>query len=147
MIEGAHEGTGLGDRFLKHVERCSVFLHLIDATSDDVVRDYKTIRRELELYKAKLADKPEVIALNKTDSLPAEEISKKLKALSKATPSPIFAISAIAGTNTANCLREISRFVPARKKKNSPNQPNDSEQNAVTGEEHRAPAKTWSPLD
>ena len=147
LIEGAHEGTGLGDRFLKHVERCSVFLHLIDATSDDVVRDYKTIRRELELYKAKLADKPEVIALNKTDSLPAEEISKKLKALSKATPSPIFAISAIAGTNTADCLREISRFVPARKKKNSPDQPNDSEQNAVTGEEHRAPAKTWSPLD
>lgn len=147
LIEGAHEGTGLGDRFLKHVERCSVFLHLIDATSDDVVRDYKTIRRELKLYKAKLADKPEVIALNKTDSLPAEEISKKLKALSKATPSPIFAISAIAGTNTANCLREISRFVPARKKKNSPDQPNDSEQNAVTGEEHRAPAKTWSPLD
>lgn len=147
LIEGAHEGTGLGDRFLKHVERCSVFLHLIDATSDDVVRDYKTIRRELELYKAKLADKPEVIALNKTDSLPAEEINKKLKALSKATPSPIFAISAIAGTNTADCLREISRFVPARKKKNSPDQPNDSEQNAVTGEEHRTPAKTWSPLD
>ena len=49
--------------------------------------------------------------------------------------------------NTADCLREISRFVPARKKKNSPDQPNDSEQNAVTGEEHRAPAKTWSPLD
>ena len=51
------------------------------------------------------------------------------------------------GTNTADCLREISRFVPARKKKNSPDQPNDSEQNAVTGEEHRTPAKTWSPLD
>ena len=147
LIEGAHEGTGLGDRFLKHVERCSVFLHLIDATSDDVIRDYKTIRRELELYKAKLADKPEVIALNKIDSLSDEETQKKIKALSKATASPVYAISAVAGTNTTDCLREIDRFVPARTKKNF-SAPADNPETDAAGEMPQpAPAKTWSPLD
>ena len=82
-----------------------------------------------------------------TAGMEFDKLTPQAVLMSKATPSPIFAISAIAGTNTADCLREISRFVPARKKKNSPDQPNDSEQNAVTGEEHRAPAKTWSPLD
>lgn len=141
LIEGAHEGIGLGDRFLKHVERCSVFLHLIDATSETVVQDYKTIRKELELYERKLADKPEVIALNKTDSLTETEINKKLKALSKVTQSPIYAISAIAGTNTIDCLREISRFVPVKKKKVDPDM--------VIEYENDEPEikKTWSPLD
>lgn len=141
LIEGAHEGIGLGDRFLKHVERCSVFLHLIDATSETVVQDYKTIRKELELYERKLTDKPEVIALNKTDSLTEAEINKKLKALSKVTKSPIYAISAIAGTNTIDCLREISRFVPVKKKKVDPDM--------VIEYENDEPEikKTWSPLD
>lgn len=141
LIEGAHEGIGLGDRFLKHVERCSVFLHLIDATSENVAKDYKTIRKELELYEQKLADKPEVIALNKTDSLTEAEVKKKIKALEKVTKSPIFAISAIAGTNTIDCLREIAYFVPAKKKKIDPD--------AVIEVEPNEPEikKPWSPLD
>lgn len=141
LIEGAHEGVGLGDKFLKHVERCSVFLHLIDATSNDVIRDYKTIRRELELYEKSLIQKPEVIALNKTDALDKAETAEKIKQLSQTVSAPVFAISAIAGTNTVECLREISRFVPVKKK---------------TTAEAVAPAfpealpkaaKPWSPLD
>lgn len=141
LIEGAHEGIGLGDRFLKHVERCSVFLHLIDATSENIVQDYKTIRKELELYERKLTEKPEVVALNKIDSLTADEIKKKLSSLKKVTKSPVFAISAIANMNTTDCLREIAQYVPTRKHK----QEEDAE--LKIQETETAPKKSWSPLD
>lgn len=138
LIEGAHDGVGLGDRFLKHVERCSVFLHLIDATSENVAKEYKTIRKELELYERNLINKPEVVALNKIDSLTPEEIDKKLKSLKRATKSPVYAISAIAGTNTLECLREISSFVPTKNKKIEPE---------IKIVEEEPIKKTWSPLD
>ncbi|CAN0235480.1 unnamed protein product, partial [Chrysoparadoxa australica] len=77
LIEGAHEGVGLGDRFLGHVERCRVLLHLIDGTQDDVVDAWKTIRHELESYGGGLADKTEVIGLNKIDALLDEEVEEK----------------------------------------------------------------------
>ena len=141
LIEGAHEGIGLGDRFLKHVERCSVFLHLIDATSENIVQDYKTIRKELKLYERKLTEKPEVVALNKIDSLTADEIKKKLSSLKKVTKSPVFAISAIANMNTTDCLREIAQYVPMRKHK----QEEDAE--LKIQETKTAPKKSWSPLD
>ena len=139
LIEGAHEGIGLGDRFLKHVERCSVFLHLIDGTSDNIGKSYKTIRRELELYAPKLMQKKEVIAINKCDSLSAEEIKKKISSLKRVTNSPIFAISAVSGQQTTECLREIAQFVPLRQTKQKL-------------EEDIKPAevslkKPWSPLD
>ena len=79
LIEGAHEGHGLGTRFLGHVERCAVLLHLIDVTSADPVADYRVIRKELKAYSPELAEKPEIIAFNKTDLLQAEEIETKLK--------------------------------------------------------------------
>ena len=79
LIEGAHEGHGLGTRFLGHVERCAVLLHLIDVTSDDPVGSYRVIRKELKAYSPELAEKPEVIAFNKTDLLPAEEVEAKIK--------------------------------------------------------------------
>lgn len=139
LIEGAHEGVGLGDRFLKHVERCSVFLHLLDGTSEHVAKDYKTIRKELELYEKKLSAKPEVIALNKIDSLTPEEIKKKLASLKRITKSPIFAISAVAGTNTLECLREIARFVPTKLKTTLPDEQNFQENPQIK--------KVWSPLD
>lgn len=139
LIEGAHEGIGLGDRFLKHVERCSVFLHLIDGTADSIVKSYKTIRRELELYAPKLIQKPEVIAINKSDSITDEEIKKKITALKKATKSPIFAISAIAGHQTIDCLREIAKFVPQKQKK--------AELKEDTISTENTPKKPWSPLD
>jgi GTP-binding protein len=79
LIEGAHEGHGLGTRFLGHVERCAVLLHLIDVTSEDPVADYRVIRKELKAYSPELAEKPEVIAFNKTDLLQDNEIETKLK--------------------------------------------------------------------
>jgi len=79
LIEGAHEGHGLGTRFLGHVERCAVLLHLIDVTAEDPVAAYRVIRKELKAYSPELAEKPEVIAFNKTDLLQDEEIEAKLK--------------------------------------------------------------------
>lgn len=139
LIEGAHEGTGLGDRFLKHIERCSVFLHLIDATSETIQKDYQTIRRELELYNPKLAAKPEVIALNKTDSLTPDIIKQKLAEITQITASPVFAISALAGTDTLACLREVAHFVPTKTKKTDNDQPYETKEETTP--------KKWSPLD
>lgn len=142
LIEGAHDGVGLGDRFLKHVERCSVFLHLIDATDENFVKNYKVIRKELELYERNLINKPEVVALNKIDSLTEAEIKKKLTAIKKVTKSPVYAISAIAGKNTLDCLREISQHVPMRHKKVDPN-----EDIIIKEDIEPSIKKPWSPLD
>jgi len=141
LIEGAHDGVGLGDRFLKHVERCSVFLHLIDATDENFVKNYKVIRKELELYERNLINKPEVVALNKIDSLTEAEIKKKLTAIKKVTKSPVYAISAIAGKNTLDCLREISQHVPMRHKKVDPNE------EIIITQPQEVVKKPWSPLD
>lgn len=109
LIEDASLGRGLGDKFLKHIERCGVILHLIDASSDDVVRDYKIIRKELESYDESLKDKPEVVALNKIDLLSEEEIKEKTKVLKKSVGKnkKVFAISAAANIGIKPVLREI----------------------------------------
>ncbi len=138
LIEGAHEGVGLGDRFLKHVERCSVFLHLLDGTAEDVANDYLTIRKELELYNDKLKNKAEVVALNKCDALTDEEIKEKVAALHKVTKNQVFAISAVAGKNLNDCLSAVDKFVARNRK--TQNQPAENEQIETT-------TKTWSPLD
>lgn len=135
LIEGAHEGVGLGDRFLKHVERCAAFLHLIDATAEDVVTPYVTIRRELELYKADLIQKPEIVALNKCDSLTEDEIKQKIKAIENVCNHKVYAISAIAKQGVTDCLRDISQFVTRNMRKNDEQEQQDNVK------------KTWSPLD
>ena len=84
LIEGASDGAGLGTRFLGHVERCAVILHLIDGTADDVVDAYKTIRRELSEYGHGLAGKAEVVGLNKIDAMAADEVKRKSRALARA---------------------------------------------------------------
>src|SRR5438552_2117118 len=84
LIEGAHEGVGLGDRFLGHAERCASILHLIDGTGDNIAKSYKTIRAELEAYGHGLEEKPEVVALNKVDAIPQAQLAKKRAALEKA---------------------------------------------------------------
>lgn len=99
LIEGAAQGKGLGLKFLGHVERCGVLLHLIDGTAEDVVESYRTVRAELEAYDEELAAKPEIVALNKCDSLKPAEIKKKLAALKKVTKNPIHTISAAARTD------------------------------------------------
>jgi len=77
LIEGAHEGAGLGDRFLGHVERCRVLLHLVDATSEHAGKAYKTVRTELEAYAGQLAEKVEIVALNKIDAVGPDELKKQ----------------------------------------------------------------------
>jgi GTPase len=84
LIEGAHEGSGLGDRFLGHIERCGVLLHLIDGTQDDVAEAYRVIRGELAAYGGGLEEKAEIIGLNKVDALDPDTRKKKLAALKKA---------------------------------------------------------------
>lgn len=111
LIEGAHRGVGLGTRFLGHVERCKAILHLIDGTLDDVVEAYQTIRNELELYGQGLAEKPEVLTLNKCDALTAEAIAEKSKALKKATGKKVFVLSSISRQGVPQVLDALLGYI------------------------------------
>lgn len=115
LIEGAHEGHGLGDRFLGHVERCGVLLHLIDGTSEDVAADYATVRTELSAYGAGLADKTEIVGLNKCDSLRPEDVEEKAQALTAATDAPVLALSGVSGRGVEVVLRDLLKIIRARK--------------------------------
>lgn len=115
LIEGAHEGSGLGVRFLGHVERCPVLLHLVDGTLDDVAAAYKTIREELTCYGQGLADKHEIVALNKCDVLTAAAIAEKTAALEKACGQPVFAISGVAQTGVEDILHKLADQIAAHK--------------------------------
>jgi len=116
LIEGAHEGKGLGDRFLGHVERTSVLLHLIDATTDDLAGAYKTIRKELKEYGHGLTEKPEIIALNKCDAIGPELAEEQLKAFKKKTKKDALLISAVSGEGTDKVLFALAKEVKAAKK-------------------------------
>ncbi|HVR68212.1 MAG TPA: GTPase, partial [Verrucomicrobiae bacterium] len=111
LIEGAHEGAGLGDRFLGHVERCGVLIHLVDGTQEDVKAAYKTIRAELKAYSPKLATKPEIVCLNKCDALSKTEIAAKTKALKAASRKTPRVISGAAGTGVKDLMREVMKLV------------------------------------
>ncbi|MBV5264715.1 GTPase ObgE [Pinisolibacter aquiterrae] len=111
LIEGAHEGLGLGDRFLGHVERCRVLLHLVDGTQDDVAEAYKVIRKELKAYGGGLADKPEIVALTKVDSLSPEEREAKAAALKKAARRVPIQLSSPTGENVEKALRALRRAI------------------------------------
>lgn len=95
LIEGAHKGVGLGTRFLGHIERCRVLLHLIDGSLDDVGGAYKTVRQELALYGHGLVEKPEIIALNKCDMLTEAEIQEKRDILQDVTQRDVFVLSSL----------------------------------------------------
>lgn len=120
LIEGASEGKGLGDRFLKHTERCGVLLHLIDINSEDIYKDYKTIRKELETYNKKLAKKVEVITLTKCETLNQDKIQEKLKNFEKKLKSKkrIFVISSVARIGITELLREVKEKVEEFKENN-----------------------------
>ena len=122
LIKGASEGRGLGDRFLKHVERCGVLLHLIDGSAEDVVDNYSVIRDELKGYSPELLEKPEIVALNKIDLLDEAEIKKKttkLKAFLKkqgvAKPQ-VFAISGVTTKGVEEILRELYKKIVEHRK-------------------------------
>ena len=113
LIEGASEGKGLGDAFLRHVERTAVLLHLIDSYSNDIASDYQTIRRELERYSPELVNRPEVIALTKTEGLDDEIIAMQLTSLGEviSPETPVFAISSLAHKGLTELLRELRATV------------------------------------
>src|SRR5580692_4074739 len=111
LIEGAHEGVGLGDRFLGHVERCRVLLHLVDGTMGDAGEAYNTVRAELSAYGHGLVDKPEIVALNKADALTADEIKQqtaRLKRTAKKTP---LVVSAVSGAGVNEALRALFKVI------------------------------------
>lgn len=107
LIAGAHEGRGIGDRFLGHVERCSVLLHLVDATAEDVAGDYRTIIDELEAYGGHLADKPRVTALNKVDALDDEMRAEARTELKQVAGGPVYMLSAVTGEGLTEVLRAV----------------------------------------
>ncbi|WP_425410615.1 GTPase ObgE [Hyphococcus sp.] len=97
LIAGAHEGAGIGDRFLGHVERCAALLHLVDGTSEDVAGDYITVRKELAAYGGALDDKTEIVALNKIDALTDEDIKTRLALLTAAAGKDVMLLSGVTG--------------------------------------------------
>jgi GTP-binding protein len=120
LIAGAHEGAGLGDRFLGHIERCRVLLHLVDATGEHAGRDYETVRRELEAYGNGLAEKPELVALSKADAIdPAtlKEQAARLKRAAKVTP---YVLSSASGQGVEGVLRALQRVVDAAREFEAP---------------------------
>ncbi|MGH7093568.1 MAG: GTPase ObgE [Stellaceae bacterium] len=113
LIEGASDGAGLGTRFLGHVERCAVTLHLIDGTADDAAGVYRAIRAELAAYGNGLAEKPEIVALNKIDALDPDTVARKTRALSRAVHkgTPVLAISGVSGAGLAPLLDAVQAAI------------------------------------
>jgi len=122
LIEGAADGAGLGTRFLGHVERCAVLLHLIDATQESATRAYRTVRAELEAYGGGLADKAELVALNKCDALDAASVARKRAALSRAIGKPVAVISGVSGAGVVELLREAAGPILAARAARAPAQ-------------------------
>src|SRR5690554_6308326 len=115
LIEGASEGAGIGDRFLGHVERCGVLIHLIDGTQDDVKQAYQTIRNELAAYNPELAEKPEIVVLNKIDAIEPEDLEQKLKLLRKISKQDVLQVSGVTGKGTDMVLYGVIETLDAEK--------------------------------
>ena len=111
LIEGAHEGAGLGDRFLGHVERCRVLLHLVDATSEHAGKAYKTVRAELEAYAGTLADKIEIVALNKIDAVTTDELKQQKDRLKRAARKTPLLMSGVTGEGVEAALRALVEVI------------------------------------
>jgi GTP-binding protein len=137
LIKGAHEGVGLGVRFLGHIERCQVLLHLIDVTGEDVVQNYKTIRAELDAYGNGLEEKLEIIGLNKCDLLPSKEVNKIAKKLEKYTGKQVLQLSGATQTGVKEVTTALADIVVKKPANPKDEQPKDN----VSESE-----KPWSPL-
>lgn len=137
LIEGAHEGAGIGDRFLGHIERCALLVHLIDATGDDPVEAYRVVRGELEAYGAGLTDKTEIVALNKIDSVEPERLDELEAALKAETGAEIRRLSGATGEGVKPLLAAIWHAVEARRQ---------AEEEARLAAEKEARGETgWNP--
>jgi GTP-binding protein len=132
LIEGAHEGAGLGTRFLGHVERCRVLLHLVDATADDIAAAYRTVRAELKAHGASLARKKEIVALSKCDALDEAAIAAKASELKAAARKKPLVLSAVSGRGVREALAALAREIGKSK----------SAEQAAAAEEG---AKPWRP--
>ncbi len=147
LIEGAHEGQGLGDRFLGHIERCRVLLHLIDGVEDKVVDSYQTIRGELEAYGNGLADKPEIVAINKADASIPELMDEQVAALRKVTKSPILILSGAAGLGVVPALRAIWKVVEPYRLEEAARREREAEAAAAKMEQTtRYITDEWTPI-
>ena len=111
LIQGASEGKGIGDRFLGHVERCAVLLHLVDGTSKSVTKEYSTIVTELEKYGGDLRYKPKIVALNKVDALTENQRKKKLIELKAVTNSEVYEMSGVSSAGVTEILRELRKVI------------------------------------
>lgn len=120
LIEGAHEGAGLGDRFLGHVERCRVLLHLVDGTSADAAAAYRTVRTELEAYGEGLAEKPEIVALSKCDAMSEEQIEAQKKALKKVARKTPLVLSAQSRQGVPEVLRALLHVIDKTRRQEEP---------------------------
>ncbi|GGC46490.1 GTPase Obg [Chelatococcus reniformis] len=129
LIEGAHEGLGLGDRFLGHIERCRVLLHLVDGTAEDVAAAYATVRAELVAYGAELADKPEIVALSKVDALDPETRAERCAELAAAAGRPPLLLSSASREGVDDVLRRLLQII------------DDARHDA----DEAAPADAWKP--
>jgi GTP-binding protein len=134
LIEDAHEGAGLGTRFLGHVERTSVLLHLVDATGESPAKAWRTVRREIEAYGAGLAAKPEIVALSKIDALSSAEISAARRKLARACGKKPLVLSAASGAGVREALAALLAAV-------------DAHRAAPTVEQIDEPQVAWSPAD
>jgi GTP-binding protein len=120
LIEGAHLGAGLGDRFLGHVERCRVLLHVVDGTGEHAGTAYKTVRAELEAYDHGLRDKPEIVALNKTDAMSAEEVRRQVGRLKHAAKTSPLLVSAATGVGVPEVLRALMAIIDQARETTDP---------------------------
>ena len=116
LIEGAHEGSGLGHRFLGHVERCKGLLHLIDVTSKNIKRDYLTIIRELEAYDISLSEKKQIIVLTKCDSVNEQKLNFAKEQLKKLNVQKVFGISSVSGENITKLVRQLQDLITSMNK-------------------------------
>ncbi len=128
LIEGAADGAGLGTRFLGHVERCAAILHLIDGTEEKPGDAYKIVRHELESYGEGLADKPEIVAMNKIDALDPDTLKKRAAALKRACGKDVLLVSGVSGQGVREALFAVWAQVKARRE-----------------EENAEPEESWTP--
>ena len=135
LIEGAHEGSGLGDRFLGHIERCRVLLHLVDATCEHAGKAYKTVRDELVAYGGQLTDKVEIVALNKIDAVDADELKKQKDRLKRAAKSTPLLMSGATGDGVKEALRRLAEVISEAPVSNK----------AKSTGESAATAEPWAP--
>lgn len=125
LIEGASEGVGLGDKFLSHVERCRVLLHLVEGTSEDAGEAYKTVRHEIEAYGHGLAEKPEIVALSKADALDEDTLKEQLKKLKKACKQTPHVISSASGQGVQEVLQALLTVIDQARAEEEPVAPQE----------------------